>query len=51
MTPGREFVIEHADKNKKIIDLFQKLVIEMKFKESVKNLVVNLQYMVKVKQM
>ena len=38
MSPGREFVIEHADKCKKIIDLFQKLVSEKKFKERVEKL-------------
>ena len=32
MTPSWEFVIEHADKCKKTIDLFRKLVTEKKFK-------------------
>ena len=38
MSPGWEFVIEHAEKCKKFIDLFRKLVTEKKFKARVEKL-------------
>ena len=50
MTKSREFVIEHdANKYRRFLDLFCKLVTEKKFKARVENYAMNLQYTAPVK--